>query len=122
MSEIYKDYELGVLSLLTLKWIGILKLNIFFPKKCIDELKYCHFIRAIDWRGKKIVVYKRLPAGTMYIRYHRKDGLRFLIPTTISILALLQAYDVYTCEPLAQILQALSSLMKNMLENLGGFF
>ena len=122
MSENYKDYEIGFLSLTTLRLIGFLKLNIFFPKSCIEELKYCGFIKAVDWRGKHIVVYKRLPKGNMYIRHHRKDNLRFLIPTIISILALLEAYDVYTCETLARILQELSTLLKNIVGSLDGFF
>lgn len=57
----------------------------------------------------------------MYFRYKRKDHLRFLIPTTISIIALLEAYDVLTIPFLRDTLQAIGTLLKSTLGSLGVF-
>ena len=69
---------------------------------------------------KGVLHYAASLQGKMYLRRCRKERVRFLIPVVISILALLRSYEILNLQILYEILQAISSLVKNVLESLGG--
>lgn len=57
----------------------------------------------------------------MYLRYKRRSNFRFWIPVIISILALLNGYDVYTNPMFEKVLQVSAKLLKTISENLDIF-
>lgn len=69
---------------------------------------------------KGVIYFTASLQGKMYLRKCRKERVRFLIPVVISILALLRSYEILNIQILYEILQALSTLVKNVLESLGG--
>ena len=70
-------------------------------------------------RGKRYVLTER---AKMYLRYRRRDRIRFLIPVIISIFALLGGYDVYQNKHLLAFLQTIMRISKTIMENLDVVF
>ena len=118
MSTPYKDYELSIIQYISLKMIRVIHLESFYTQKTICTLLYCGFIHKYTKYRKndrQITCYKRTIKGEMYVRYRRRDFLRYLIPITISLLSLFKSYDIYSSTYLEKILQALSELIQKLL-------
>ncbi len=122
MTTLYKDLEFNLFQtfiLIRLKYFRMKKEKLYSNSKYDFLREYC--LIKIFW--KKDQPYCTLnEKGRMYIRYKRKDKVRFWIPVTISIIALFGGYDVYTNLFLKQILQAIATLVKTITESLGAFF
>lgn len=120
MSTPYKDLEFSVsqrLILLRLKYIKINQ-NKVYTKHRYDFLRTYNLVDYCPRNHKYLVLSEK---GEMYLRYRRKDALRFWLPVVISFLALLGGYDIYTNPVLEKALQATVSSMKTILESLGAF-
>lgn len=111
--SIYEKFVLGILP--------ILKSSAWHRKETIAILYKYGLIKRTGVTRRGNIEYKRTHAGKMYFRIKRKDSIRFLVPVIISVIALLAAYDVMYIQPLAELLQELSILLKNIAENLGAF-
>lgn len=115
----FSNIELSFYEKWILRLIPILKSSLFFKKSSLDTLRSYGMIKISGYGKLKQTYYKRMNPGKMYLRIKRKDSLRFLIPTTISIIALLESYDILTIPLLAEILREVSSILKNIMEILG---
>ena len=121
METLYKDLEFGLLQNLM-----IIRLKYFKMKK--DKLyakPFYNFLRTynlLHYFRKGTLQYCILnEKGRMYLRYKRRSAIRFLIPTTISMLALLGGYGVYQNPILKALLEAAASLIENIMGSLGIF-
>lgn len=115
----FSNLELSIYQKFVLRTLPILKSEIFYRKSTINDLRNYGLIK----RGNKLMfkkfTYVKTDYGKMYFRIKRKDFIRFAIPTVISVIALLAAYDVLWIKPIAEGLQVLASLLKNIMESLG---
>lgn len=117
----YSHLELSLYQKFIVRTLPILKSSIFYRKKSISLLCQYELIHRVPRILFGHYVYEPTDFGKMYFRYKRNDHLRFLIPTTISIIALLEAYDVLTIPFLRDTLQAIGTLLKSTLGSLGVF-
>lgn len=115
MSTPYKDFELSIIQMLSLKILPLFRFNVFMSKKTIKTLQYCGFMHKYHDYKHNIVSYKRTIKGDMYVRYKRRDFLRYIVPITISTLSLLKSYDIYSSKYLEKILQGLLELLQKIL-------
>lgn len=118
MSTPYKDLELSFHELLILCYIKVFRIKRTFLN---TKPRYSFLIKysLVDYWPKDHQYYIINDKGKMLLRYRRKDRFRFWIPVIISIVALLGGYNIYTIEPLAQILQTTMQLLKTILGSLG---
>lgn len=121
MSTHFKDLEFSFFENLILLHLKFFKLS---KDKLHNKLQY-HFLlkySLVDYCDNTHTYVTLSDKGHMYLRFKRKDNFRFWFPTILSIAALFAGYDVYTIPLLEQLLQAVETLMKTILEGLGAFF
>ena len=111
----FSNIELSFTEMLTLRLLTIVKSNRFYKFATLD---YLHRIGLLDRHNG---VYSVNRYGKMYFRIKRKDFLKFIIPTGISIAALFAGYDVYKNPLLGETLQAIKMLLKHIVGSLGIF-
>ena len=117
----FSNIELSLYQKFVMHTLPILRSGFFYKKDVINDLVRYGLIK----RKPKILfgyfVYKRTDEGKMYFRIKRKNTFRFWIPVIISIIALLEAYEILTIPLLREALQAINTLLKNIMESLGIF-
>ena len=111
----FSNIELSLREKIVLRLLPIFKFNRLFNCQTLD---YLHRLGLLD-RPNGIYTVNR--AGKMYFRIKRKERLRFIIPTVISIVALFAGYDVYRIPLLGEALLAVKMLLKYVLGSLGIF-
>lgn len=109
----FSNIELSFSERMTLRLLRILKSNIFFKYQTLD---YLHRLGLLD---RDYGVYTINRAGKMYFRIKRKERIRFIIPTLISVVALFAGYDIYKIPLLDEILKATKLLLIHVMETLG---
>ena len=117
----YKDLEFSFLQrlvLLRLKYFKIDK-NKVYTNHRYDFLRTYSLIDYHHRNHKYLVLNEK---GKMYLRFRRKDALRFWIPVIISVIALLGGYGVYINPVIEQVLQTAMTMLKNIAESMGAFF
>ena len=120
MSQVsHRELDLSFSENMCLRKIQFFGLS---QKKFFED-KY-HFLREqnLICRSSKSTNYVLNNRAKMYLRYKRKDKIRFIIPTLISMLALFGGYDVYKSPILYSLLRLLKQILKAIVENLGAFF
>ena len=121
MSISHKDLEFSFRQTIILRRIslfGIPKFKIYSDYNYFFLRRYSLLDISPKYPDRLILSEK----ARMYLRHKRRDRIRFLIPVSISILALFGGYDVYTIPLLKQILQEIVLLVKTISENLDVFF
>lgn len=116
----YENIELSMYEKFVLHSMAIFRYEKLYLSKTVHRLFELGFIKRYKYT-KHGAFYCRTPNGKMYFRVKRKGFIRFAIPTIISIVALLAAYDVLWIKPLAELLQELGKLLKNIMESLDAF-
>lgn len=111
----FSNIELSFTEKLTLCLLTIIKSNRFYKFATLD---YLHRLGLLDRHNG---IYSVNRYGKMYFRIKRKDFLKFIIPTGISIAALFAGYDVYKNPLLGETLQAIKMLLKHIVGSLGIF-
>lgn len=116
----FENIELSLYAKFVLHCIAVFRFDRLYLKSTINLLWGLKFIERykITRHGNW---FKRTSQGKMYFRIKRKGFVRFAIPTIISIVALLAAYDVLWIKPLSELLQGLGILLKKIMESLGAF-
>lgn len=116
----FTNIELSLYAKFVLHTIPIFRYDMFYRKDTIKLLwQYGFIVRCrVTKCGNE---FKRTPDGRMYFRVKSKGFWRFFIPLVISIIALFGGYDVYTIPILKDLLEAISSLLGNIMESLGTF-
>ncbi len=121
METPYKDLEFSFLQMLIIHRLKYFKME----ENKLHSKPFYNFLRIYDllrYFRKGPLRYCILnEKGRMYLRYKRRSTVRFLIPTTISILALLGGYGVYQNPILKALLEAAMSLIENIMGSLGIF-
>lgn len=120
MSQVsHRELDLSFSENMCLRKIQFFGLS---QKKFFED-KY-HFLREqnLICRSSKSTNYVLNNRAKMYLRYKRKDKIRFIVPTLISILALFGGYDVYKNPILYSLLRLLKQILKAIVENMGAFF
>lgn len=111
----FSNIELSFLQRLTLRYVIV-----FHSGKGMDfqTLDFLHRTGLIDRSYGDYLpnIYSR-----MYFRVKRKERLKFVVPTLISIIALFAGYDVYRIPLLDEVLSAVKMLLKYVLGSLGIF-
>ena len=111
----FSNIELSFTEKLTLCLLTIIKSNRFYKFATLD---YLHRLGLLDRHNG---IYSVNRYGKMYFRIKRKDFLKFILPTGISIAALFAGYDVYKNPLLGETLQAIKMLLKHIVGSLGIF-
>lgn len=111
----FSNIELSFTERATLRLLLILKSDRFFNSCTLDYLLH---IGLVDRNHGRYSVNR---FGKMYFRIKRKDRMRFIIPTAISVVALLAGYDVYKFPLLGEALSTVKLLLVRILECLGIF-
>nr|DAR04543.1 MAG TPA: hypothetical protein [Bacteriophage sp.] len=109
----FSNIELNFGEKMTLHLLPIIKSNRFFNSQ---TLIYLHKLGLLDRIGG---VYSVNRFGKMYFRIKRKERLKFMIPTVISIVALFAGYDVYKFPLLGEALSAVKMLLIHVMGSLG---
>ena len=96
----------------------------FIPLKCSlvkqnSRLNFLTYYGLVEYSDKQHQKFKLNREARMYLVYRRKSYFKFWLPTAISIIALLEGYDVYTIPHLKSFLQGTKILAKTILENWG---
>lgn len=116
----YENIELSIYEKFVLHSMAIFHFDKFYLSKTVRRLFELGFIKRYKYT-KHGAFYCRTPDGKMYFRIKRKGFIRFAIPTIISVVALLAAYDVVWIKPVDEVLRAIVSLLKNIMESLDVF-
>lgn len=116
----YENIELSMYEKFVLHSMAIFRFEKFYLSKTVQRLFELGFIKRYKYT-KHGTFYCRTPNGKMYFRIKRKGFIRFVIPTAISVIALLAAYDVLWIKPVDEVLRAAVSLLKNIVESLDAF-
>lgn len=115
----HRELDLSFWQIMRLRKIRIFGLN----ENCIFKERYKVLAQNALIQhanhGNKYVLTER---AKMYLRYRRRDRIRFLIPVIISIFALLGGYDVYQNKHLLAFLQTIMRISKTIMENLDVVF
>lgn len=117
----YKDLEFSLIQTLLLIRIRVFGIS----KKIVRTERSYHFLleySLIDHSHKNPEKFVLSEKARMYLRYKRRQRIRFWIPVIISILALFGGYDVYTNPLLERVLRISATLLKTISESLGAFF
>lgn len=109
----FSNIELSLSERIALRLLPIIKSNRFFKYQTLD---YLNRLGLLD-RSHGIYTVNR--DCKMYFRIKRKERIRFIIPTAISIVALFAGYDVYKLPLLDEVLQAIKTLLTHIMETLG---
>lgn len=117
----FSNLELSMYQKFVIHTLPFFKSAFFYKKSTIDELHKYGLIKRNHYTLFKNFTYSKTDYGKMYFRIKRKDRIRFLIPTIISILALFGGYDVYKIPELEELLKAIASLLENIKESLETF-
>lgn len=117
----FSNIELSLYQKFVLRTLPIFKSAFFYRQSAINDLLRYGLIRRYPQTLFGNFVYKRTDEGKMYFRIKRKNTLRFWVPVIISIIALLKSYGVLTIPLIAEALQGLSKLLRNIVESLGIF-
>lgn len=115
----FSNLELSLYQKFVIRTLPFLKSAFFYRKDVINDLNRYGLIKREPRTIFGYFVYKRIDMGKMYFRIKRKNSFHFWIPVIISLIALLEAYDILTIPLLAEILRAISNILKNIAENLG---
>lgn len=114
MSSIdFSNIELSFSEKMTLHLLPIFRSNRFLNQQ---TLVYLQQLGLVDRRGN---LYSLNRYGKMYFRIKRRDRLKFMIPTVISIVALFAGYDVYKFPLLGEALSAVKMLSIHVMGSLG---
>lgn len=111
----FSNIELNLGERMTLRLLPLIKSNRFFNSQ---TLNYLHRLGLLDRIGG---VYSVNKFGKMYLRIKRKERLKFMIPTAISIVALFAGYDIYKFPLLDEALSTAKTLLIHAMESLGIF-
>lgn len=111
----FSNIELSFSERITLHLLPIIKSNRFFR---YQTLGYLNRLGLLD-RDHGVYTVNR--NCKMYFRIKRKERIRFIIPTVISIVALFAGYGVYKIPLLGEILSTVKILLKYVLGSLGIF-
>lgn len=117
----FSNIELSLYQKFIMHTLPLFQSAFFYRKDTIDVLNRYGLISRQPRMLFGQFVYKRTNEGKMYFRIKRKNTLRFWIPVIISIIALLKSYGVLTIPLIAEALQGLSRLLKNIMGSLGIF-
>ena len=109
----FSNIELSLREKIVLRLLPIFKFNRLFNCQTLD---YLHRLGLLD-RPNGIYTVNR--AGKMYFRIKRKERIRFIIPTVVSIVALFAGYDVYKIPLLGEVLSTVKILLIHAMESLG---
>lgn len=109
----FSNIELSFSERITLRLLPIIKSNRFFRYQTLD---YLNRLGLID-RDHGVYTVNR--NCKMYFRIKRKERIRFVIPTVISIVALFAGYDVYKIPLLGEVLSTVKILLIHAMESLG---
>lgn len=111
----FSNIELSFSERITLRLLPIIKSNRFFRYQTLD------YLNRLGLLDRDHGVYTVNRNCKMYFRIKRKERIRFVIPTVISIVALFAGYDVYKIPLLGEVLLAVKMLLKYVLGSLGIF-
>lgn len=111
----FSNIELSFTEKATMRLLLILKSDRFFNSCTLDHL---FRIGLVDRNHGRYSVNR---FGKMYFRIKRKERMRFIIPTAISVVALFAGYDVYKFPLLGEALSTAKLLLVHILECLGIF-
>ena len=111
----FSNIELSFSERITLRLLPIIKSNRFFRYQTLD------YLNRLGLLDRDHGVYTVNRNCKMYFRIKRKERIRFVIPTVISIVALFAGYDVYKIPLLGEALLAVKMLLKYVLGSLGIF-
>lgn len=109
----FSNIELSLSERITLHLLPIIKSNCFFKYQTLD---YLNRLGLID---REHGVYTVNRSCKMYFRIKRKERIRFIIPTVISIVALFAGYDIYKIPLLGEVLSTVKTLLIHAMESLG---
>ena len=109
----FSNIELSLSERITLRLLPIIKSNRFFKYQTLD---YLNRLGLLD-RSHGIYTVNR--DCKMYFRIKRKERIRFIIPTAISIVALFAGYDIYKFPLLDEVLSTVKTLLIHTMESLG---
>ena len=109
----FSNIELSFTEKATMRLLLILKSDRFFNSCTLDHL---FRIGLVDRNHGRYPVNR---FGKMYFRVKRKERIRFIIPTAISVVALFAGYDVYKIPLLDEALSTAKILLVHILESLG---
>ena len=111
----FSNIELSFSERITLHLLPIIKSNRFFRYQTLD------YLNRLGLLDRDHGVYTVNRNCKMYFRIKRKERIRFVIPTVISIVALFAGYGVYKIPLLGEVLLAVKMLLKYVLGSLGIF-
>lgn len=109
----FSNVELSFSERITLRLLPIIKSNRFFKYQTLD------YLNRLGLLDRDHGVYTVNRNCKMYFRIKRKERIRFVIPTVISIVALFAGYDVYKIPLLGEILSTVKILLIHIMESLG---
>ena len=109
----FSNIELSFSERITLHLLPIIKSNRFFRYQTLD------YLNRLGLLDRDHGVYTVNRNCKMYFRIKRKDRIRFVIPTVISIVALFAGYDVCKIPLLSETLSAAKMLLIHIMESLG---
>lgn len=109
----FSNIELSFKEKTTLRLLLIIHSNRLYDQNTLDYLLRLGLLDRV--RG----VYSVNRFGKMYLRIKRKEQMRFIIPTTLSVLALFAGYDVCKIPLLGEALSTVKTLLVHILESLG---
>lgn len=117
MPTSFKDLEFSIFQhfiVIRVKYFGI-------SRDSVRTNNNYHFLvqhNLVDYSPKDHTRYSLSDKGKMYLRYKRRNRLRFWIPVIISIIALFGGYGVYTNPLIEKLLQETVKLVKTITESL----
>lgn len=111
----FSNIELSPGERITLRLLPIIKSNRFFKYQTLD------YLNRLGLLDRDHGVYTVNRNCKMYFRIKRKERIRFIIPTVVSIVALFAGYDVYKIPLLDEVLSTVKILLIHVMESLGIF-
>lgn len=111
----FSNIELSLSERITLHLLPIIKSNRFFKYQTLD------YLNRLGLLDREHGVYAVNRNCKMYFRIKRKERIRFIIPTVVSIVALFAGYDVYKIPLLDEVLSTVKILLIHVMESFGIF-
>lgn len=115
MDTNFTNYELNFIERYFLRKLILIHSTRWYPSSIIERFRALGLVTRTR-SSSDYICYKPSLQGIMYLRKRRKDNIRFMVPVVISILALLESYEILSIEILRDILLELSLLLKNIME------
>jgi hypothetical protein len=109
----FSNIELSLKEKITLHLLLFFRSNRLYDQNILDYLLRLGLLDRVHG------VYTVNRFGKMYFRVKRKERIRFIIPTAISVVALFAGYDVYKIPLLDEALSTAKILLVHILESLG---